>query len=827
LRISILYGALRRGLSRVREAERLTLKVAETILPGWLGYFVSKTISPFFRYSTQAARYCRLPVQSDLVMYESYNGRDFAGNPYALFLHLLDREEYINLQHILVAPSSRHPKVLPYRNHPRVRIVRPNSRTYIRYAETCGYFINNASWKPYVVKRAGQVYVYTWHSTLLKKLAVDKGAPWEARNVNRALVASDYFISPNRYTTDLLLKSHGVEGFVDGNITEFGYPRNDLTIRTKSSTAKAKLGIKEDEILVLYAPTWRGEQFARDTVGESLEWQKKLESSLPKGYRVIVKLHTFVYRFLDRKSAKLCAPLGMDTNEILSGADILVTDYSGIFFDFLITKKPIIFFTPDREEYSRAKTGFYLDLEKLPGPVCDTIEEVSAAVSCIDTVEQKYSGIYKDFYKNYAADDDGNASRRVIDLVFGSKDDSKVYRRENRKKRLLFLPGPMNPNGVTTSFIALLSSLDYSRWDAAVLLPSYVKNQEFQSRLDPRAGIFYIGAPDMFSLQEYSKHSRFIKRGIRERSDLPETAYTRSIQRVFAELHFDIAVNFHGYQPGDAAYIAVGVNTDKRVAYLHNNLERDRKTKQPQLHSVFSVYKLYDKLLCVSEDSLEANIQGMADYVKTTFGDELEKKMDFARNLINPIDIRSKSQELLDENLVRGDCEACRFITIGRLSPEKNHIRLLDAFAAVLKSYPEAILYIVGDGPLSSVLHRRASSLGIKKSIVFIPFTANPYPLLKACDCFVLSSDYEGQPITILEALTFGKAVISTDIPGPRNQLKGGYGQLVQPNSETLASAMMNFIADGKNMNSIYFDAEAYVSEVKSEFSKKVLGENS
>jgi len=622
-----------------------------------------------------------------------------------------------------------------------------------------------------------------------------------------------------------LYRSHGAEGFVDGTITEFGYPRNDLTVNADVSSIKEKLGIDPREKLVLFAPTWRGEQFASDTVVETLEQRRQLESALPEGYKVLVKFHTMVYRFLNRKAGKLSIPIGMDTNEALAAADILVTDYSGIFFDYLITGNPIIFFTPDREEYTKVKKGFYLDLDSLPGPVFNTIEDVAAAVTGIEKWEENFSGIYSKFRQKYVSEDDGHVCERSIDLIFGGQEDHRVYKKERLKRRVLFYPGPMNPNGVTTSFIALLSSLDYSRWDAAVLLPYDGKNREFQARLDKRAGIFYLGAPDAFTFSEYAAHINFIKHGANTEGNLPIPAYTRSLNRIFSGIRFDIGVNFHGYQPGDAARIVFGANTDRCVIFLHNDLDRDRKIKQPQLRSVFSLYKFHNNLFCVSADSLKANINGMAEYVKSEFGEDLVSKMDYVRNLIDPGEIRLLSEDVLTGNYPAPLTENTNFITIGRLSPEKNHKRLIRAFYLVRKKYPDSVLYIVGDGVLSSYLHKLAVSLNLSDSIVFIPHTSNPYPLLAVCDCFVLSSDIEGQPITILEALTLNKPIISTNIAGPHDLLTDGYGELVEPDSEALARGMIDFISNGRKMEHLNFDAEAYVSEVRKEFGHKVLGD--
>ncbi|OHD26356.1 MAG: hypothetical protein A2Y38_00225 [Spirochaetes bacterium GWB1_59_5] len=811
-------------LDSLRQTRRLALKAFETYLPPALGYPLSRLVDPFFRRSALAAGYCeRLQLEPDLVMYESYNGRDFAGNAYALFRHLIDRNDYAHLRHVIAVPSLDHPKVLPFRNHPRVILVKVDTPAYIRYAESCTWFINNASWKPYLIKRSGQTWVYTWHSTLLKKLAVDKGAPWEARNVTRALVAADYFISPNRYTTELLLASHGAGPFMDGMIAEFGYPRNDLTINADRISIKRMLGLSEGEQLVVFAPTWRGEQNAVDTVAETLDQRQRLQDLLPAGYRVVVKFHTMVYRFLNAAAMKYCPPLSVDANELLAAADYLVTDYSGIFFDYLSTGRPVIFFAPDREEYARAKNGFYLDLETLPGPMCQDLGSVASAILHSRGISERYAQAYAEFRALYLADDDGMACQRTIDLVFGAVPEPRTYRIPHTRKRLLFYPGPMNPNGVTTSFLALAGRLDYDAYDVAVLLPDDARNRVFQAGIDRRASIFYQSVPDAFTASEYSAHARFIKRGSRSRDDLPIQAYRSSMGRIFYGVEFHSAVNFHGYQPADAAKLALGVVAARKVIFLHNDLNRDRIIKQPQLHAVFSTYKYYDRLFCVSADSLAANLVGMAVYTRGEFGDDVAPLMDYAPNLIAPESIRSRALEALPGTIPEPSPEMATFMTIGRLSPEKNHARLLEAFRLVVDTCPGSRLYIVGDGKTAGTLRQLARSLRLGESTVFIPFMANPYPLFKACDCFVLSSDIEGQPITILEALTLGKPVISTDIAGPHDLLCGGEGTLVAASAEALASAMITFIRNGRTMDRKDFDPFGYVESAASRFAEKVL----
>ncbi|MFQ3861563.1 CDP-glycerol glycerophosphotransferase family protein [Staphylococcus xylosus] len=92
-----------------------------------------------------------------------------------------------------------------------------------------------------------------------------------------------------------------------------------------------------------------------------------IQYALGDSYHVYLKSHYFIYKKMVKMSYKRhLIPNWVDTNEILSTIDILITDYSSIFFDFLPLRKPIHFFMPDKEEYEEMR-GLYLDIETLPG----------------------------------------------------------------------------------------------------------------------------------------------------------------------------------------------------------------------------------------------------------------------------------------------------------------------------------------------------------------------------------------------------------------------------------------------------------------------------
>ena len=122
-----------------------------------------------------------------------------------------------------------------------------------------------------------------------------------------------------------------------------------------------------------------------------------------------------------------------------------------------------------------------------------------------------------------------------------------------------------------------------------------------------------------------------------------------------------------------------------------------------------------------------------------------------------------------------------RILTVGHLKEQKNHELLLKAFALVLK-VKDAHLLILGEGQLRGKLEGCINELGISKSISMPGFVDNPYPYYRRASLFVLSSDWEGLPTVLIEALSEGVPIVSTDCPsGPREILSDGlFGGLVQ-----------------------------------------------
>jgi CDP-glycerol glycerophosphotransferase len=164
--------------------------------------------------------------------------------------------------------------------------------------------------------------------------------------------------------------------------------------------------------------------------------------------------------------------------------------------------------------------------------------------------------------------------------------------------------------------------------------------------------------------------------------------------------------------------------------------------------------------------------------------------------------------------------EHVSFVTVGRLSPEKDHAKLIKAFSKIVLFNSNARLYIIGDGPLKNNLINLIKKLGLNDKVFLTGKLSNPFRIVNECDCFILSSHYEGQPLVLLEAMILRKPIIGTDVTGIRSVLKEQYGELVENSEDGLVNGMLKFLRG--EVNAGKFDYVDYNRKAMKMFYKEV-----
>lgn len=140
------------------------------------------------------------------------------------------------------------------------------------------------------------------------------------------------------------------------------------------------------------------------------------------------------------------------------------------------------------------------------------------------------------------------------------------------------------------------------------------------------------------------------------------------------------------------------------------------------------------------------------------------------------------------------------FVSVARLTPEKDHLTLIKAFENVSKLYRNTKLFLVGDGPMREELQREVREREIGDRVIFLGIRKDVPEILSASDVFVLSSIYEGNPLSVMEAMAAGKSVIATSVGGvPELVDNGETGILVKKGNVTeLEKAMISFLENRK-----------------------------
>ncbi|NEM92418.1 CDP-glycerol glycerophosphotransferase family protein [Galbitalea soli] len=789
-------------------------------------------------------------------------------------------------------PASSHDPILrEFADDPRVRFVRRRSVAYFRALSTSGYLINNATFPPEFGKRPGQVYLNTWHGTPLKLMGYDMpNGAMEAANTLRNFVAADYLLSQNPWMTDTMYASaYKLDGLYRGLVIEEGYPRVDRQVMDDGGVAAARAALEArglsigDRRIVLYAPTWRGTTFNRaaDNVEELLSTVREVQGRLGSDRHVVLlKTHQIVSRFAGRipELARILVPNDIPTNVVLGLTDTLVTDYSSIFFDFLGTGRRILFYAPDMGDYSDVR-GTYFPPQEWPGEVCTTAAQLADGVLA-EAEDAAVAARRADWSSRFEDGSRSDSARRVVDIVFrGQRDGYRVrsLASDDRPSVLIHLGG-MRSNGITSSALNLLSALGEENVDVSATFASPRSAQQIANQALIPAHVRQFprqGGMNGSKLTAVRRKAGEWSAGTSIHRTIPAQSamWDAEWMRCYGDSHFDAVVDFSGYSPFWATLLLHSPDAVHAI-WLHNDMSAEvgrARAMKRNLPAVFGLYPDFDALVSVSPSLSDINREALAgSHIPASHFRSARNPLDASRVLAGAgeriIDFPEFVEPALGAAAASGagagtatgtgsgvaaagvsepDAgvrvvpawahelsdparETVWFVTVGRYSPEKNQARLLRAFAAVHAEQPHTRLLLVGYGPLEAELDALIESLGIENAAWTVGPFANPFAIMAAADCFVMSSDYEGQPMVILEAAALGKPIVSVEFASVRDALPDSDGAppwVVEQTDAALADGLRAYLRG--EVLPTHLDPATYNHTVMGEFLRAVgaLGE--
>ncbi len=371
-----------------------------------------------------------IPVDEHLVVFEAFLGRQYACSPRAIYEAMEADPRFDEYRFVWV---SRNPDTMRQKvGDERTVVVRYLSHRYLRAYARAKYWVTNWRLSAALEKRAGQVVIQTWHGTPLKKIGMDltiegNATASQRKGHKRYLDDArlyDYFVSPSAFCTKVFASAFGLTQLGKEDVLiETGYPRNDrLYTFDEDDVAylRERIGIPEGKKVILYAPTWRDNQHTLG-VGFTFDPVEHIEGFLrgvSDDFVVIVRLHYLVANQIDLEAfgdkAIDCSSWD-DINDLYIVSDVLITDYSSVFFDYANLHRPILFYMYDLQEYTTEVRDFYIDLDDLPGPIIETQDELLDVLGRLDEVSAAYAEKYREFNETYTYLDDARAGLRVAE----------------------------------------------------------------------------------------------------------------------------------------------------------------------------------------------------------------------------------------------------------------------------------------------------------------------------------------------------------------------------------------------------------------------------
>jgi CDP-glycerol glycerophosphotransferase len=386
----------RRGASAARLRRRVTARVR------------SERMARHYRARRRA------PIDEQLAVYAAYWYRGYSCNPRAIYEK--QRELAPDVRGVWVVKAKSAGEMPAGVEH-----VVAGTRECQDVLARGHWFVNNVNWPNDFVKRPGTKHVMTHHGTPLKYMGLDlRDSPVTAARMDfdallRRCRRWDYSISSNPFSTLVWERVFPVPF----ESLEYGYPRNDALVAAGDDDVariRAELGIAPGQRAVLYAPTHREYRAGYSPVLDVA----KVADALGPDHVVLARLHYF-YGADPHLQALHAAGMVRDVadhpsiEELCLAADVLVTDFSSLMFDYAVLDRPIVIHAPDWEVY-KATRGAYFDLlAEGPGPVTRDEQELVATVRDAEPAPDPRRTAFRE---RFCSLEDGHAAERVVRRVF-------------------------------------------------------------------------------------------------------------------------------------------------------------------------------------------------------------------------------------------------------------------------------------------------------------------------------------------------------------------------------------------------------------------------
>lgn len=350
------------------------------------------------------------PIQNNKVIVECYEGLSYCCNPKYIVEGLHKTSGDIDIVWgVQNCPREGFPEY--------VRQVERYSKEYFYEFYTAKLLISNTG-IPFDARRKEQYHIETWHGTgPLKKGGFDANYEVTDTLYLEAMEKSpDVCLAGSEFNVSFYHTAYHYKG----EVMRTGCPRNDILFEENKETALKiyrEYNIDPNKKIVLYAPTFRGWKSVKSFKYYDIDIDKVMESLQERfggDYVLLGRYHYFLRNFIESKSWKgdvINVSDYPDTQELLVAADILITDYSSIMWDFSLQRKPVFLYHNDESEYLDER-GFYCPPRELPYPTGHDNDDLCNKI--LNFNQQEYLEHLNAFFDKYGAFDKGDATDQVV-----------------------------------------------------------------------------------------------------------------------------------------------------------------------------------------------------------------------------------------------------------------------------------------------------------------------------------------------------------------------------------------------------------------------------
>lgn len=358
-----------------------------------------------------------LPVVDNRVLFYSYYGEHYSGSP-KYISEYLSVDENLSIIWAFTQPDK-------YTNIQNCKIIKYGSLKYYYYLATSGTIVTNYRQTKEFKRRKKQKYIQTWHSSLRLKM-IEKDAEETLKPNYIKMAQSDsneisYLISGSQKSSEIFRQSF----WYDGEIVPTGTPQCDLffdNIQVEKCKEKVRnhYNLTSKEKIILYAPTFRKDYTTDAYIKDFNELKRAFEDALNSNVVFLIRLHPHMVNLTDLieyNDFVLQATNYDDPQELLCAADVLISDYSAIMFDYMLTKRPCFLYVTDLEKYIKNDRNLYFDINELPFVICTSFEKIINNIYNFNNAE--YQKKLSDFLEQIGSFDDGKSCERIKNIIEG------------------------------------------------------------------------------------------------------------------------------------------------------------------------------------------------------------------------------------------------------------------------------------------------------------------------------------------------------------------------------------------------------------------------